>query len=469
VAFYAGSLLQPMIVYDDFDIVARSVTWKRACDHLWLTQNEHAMPLGRLSTWALLQLAGRPTAYPQVIAFQGPLALLVALVLLARFVQRELGHPLYTLLVLVLFGVTSVYYQAVGWFAASFSVLALDMFLLALLAAQRWRKSGRLGWLLLGAGWTALAPGWFASGVLAGPLCCLYLLPSAEERHKQREASGPSWWRWPTFYGLRLVPLLGTLAFLAFSLPRTTQQIMHLPHYDGRTALESFDPLIGVLNTCRSLVDNLTLGVCGISGVACPRFLLPVILALLTMAAYWCGRPLRERRLLWLGLGLILVNYLLVYSARAAWPYDGNMILPNWSRYHLLPQLGLALFVGAGLPYWLRDTRWRMVSPELSGPQVRLVKLLVLGCFLIQLPRAGFATQSYDPQQGHVLRLIEDIDARCRARHIDARTARAALGRLRFPASAYADDGWELLRGSDDPLPLSLEEARRLLHDESSP
>src|SRR5262249_60566507 len=92
------------------------------------------------------------------------------------FVRRELGHPFYGLVAISLFGVTSIYQQAVGWFSTSFSVLTLDMLLLGLLAAQRWRQTGRSWHLALCVLWCGLAPAWFASGVLAGPLCGLYLL-----------------------------------------------------------------------------------------------------------------------------------------------------------------------------------------------------------------------------------------------------------------------------------------------------
>jgi hypothetical protein len=402
--------------------------------------------------------------------------------LLACFVQRELGHPFYTLSVLVLFGVTTVYFQAVAWYAASFVVLALDMLLLALLAAQRWRQQGRSGWLVLCACGTALAPGWFAGGILAGPLCCLYLLCSQRGQSPPkfqvdsplleqplRGADRPREQGWLHFYVPRLLPLAGTLVFLAVSLPRTTNQILHTSHYNGRTALAAFDLWTGVCYTCRSLVDNLALGMFGISGESCPRQFLPVPLALLSLAAIWWMWPVRRRQLLALGLGLILLNYLLVYSARAAWPYDGTMVLPVWGRYHLLPHLGLALLVGAGLPYWLQNTRYRVQGPDLSREQFRILVVVLIGSFLIQLPRAAAARFGYEPEQARLLKRIEEMDVRCRVHHIDARTARQALDRLPFTLATKNDDGWELLRGSSAPLPRTTEEARRLLVENLPP
>src|SRR5262245_30255378 len=97
------------------------------------------MPLGRLTTWGLIQLTGRLTALPFATGWQGPLALLVGLFFLYHFVRRERDDALYGWLAAILFGVSSAYQEAVTWFAASFGVLSLDTFLLALLAAQRWR------------------------------------------------------------------------------------------------------------------------------------------------------------------------------------------------------------------------------------------------------------------------------------------------------------------------------------------
>src|SRR5205807_1011957 len=110
------------------------------------------------------------------VAPVGPLSVLLAMALLGLFVRRELGHPLYGLVAATLFGVTSTYQQAGYWFASSFSVLSLLFVLLGLLAAQSWRRTGRGLHLDLAVLWCLAAPAWFASGVLAGPLCCLYLL-----------------------------------------------------------------------------------------------------------------------------------------------------------------------------------------------------------------------------------------------------------------------------------------------------
>jgi hypothetical protein len=456
---YVRSLAIPVLYYDDFQILTQSWTWPRTRDGLWVPQNEHAMPLGRLLCFALEALAGRLPVLPFVICLVGPLALLLALGLVYVFVRRELGHSFYALLAVVLFGVTSVYHQAVWWFAASFAVIALDTLLLGLLAAQRWRKAGRLFDLGLVTLACLLAPGWFAIGVLAGPLCSLYLLAPAP---------GERLLAWRRLLAA-LAPVAGTALFLAVSLPRTAATIMHLEHYQGRTAVEAFDPLIGLWYSTRSVVDNLLLGIVGITGVALPVWCALAVLGGAVLVGGWWWRQVPDRRLMVLGLGLIGSSYVLVYSARSTWDYD-QMTQPNFARYHLLPHLGLVLFFCGGLPG--RAGRWFTLAAD-GAPvprQRRMIGVLIGVCLLLQLPRGllcGAATgwHPLDEQraQRDALRRIEEVDARCRAHHISAPAARQALGRLDIPLSQNVIDGWEFLCGSDDSRSLPPEEVKRLL------
>jgi hypothetical protein len=462
-ALYGKFVARPYLAVDDFQILVRSWTWDSAWASLWLPHNEHSMPLGRLTTWALVQLAGRASAVPQFAAVQGPLAVMAAVLLLYLFVRRELGHPLYGLVAAALFGVSTVYEQAVYWFSASFSVLTLDTLLLALLAAQGWQRTGRVVYLVLCVLGVALAPTWFASGVLAGPLCALYLLlPSCGMVADGR--------RWPTLlrsFLVALAPLLGTVLFLAVSLPRTAQAIMHLEHYGEKTALQSFQPLMGLKYTFWSIVENLLLGSVGISRVDVPfGFAVAVWPLLLWAGAWWWRGAPAGRRLMLLGLGTIFTSYLLVYSARADWKYEGWMNQPLWSRYHLLPQLGLAMFVAGGLPRWAG--RWGLQDGSaLTKPQTVALLGLVAILGVIQFPRVFWTEWGAQPEadeQQQVLRHIDGVDARCRAHRIGQTTAAKALGPLEVPGCLGREDGWKMLWGSPDPDPsITPEEARRLL------
>jgi hypothetical protein len=448
---YTRSLLFPVLLQDDFQILAASWTWHRTLDHLWSPQNEHVMPLGRLLTFALVGLARRPTAVPAVVAWVGPVALLAALGLVQLFVRRETGRSSWGWLAAGLFGVSAVYQQAVTWFAAAFSVWALVMVLLALLACQSWRQTGRACYLDLAILACALAPAWFASGILAGPLCCLYLLAS---RSSPERAIGKGW----IPPSITLSPLLGTGLFLALSLPRAAGTILHLEHYQGKSAVEAFNPWKGVLYSARSLIDNLLLGVVGITHVEVPWPIQVVLLVILGGAAFWWWRRSSQPGLQWLGLGLIFGSYVLTYSARADWGYEGVMTRTAWSRYHLLPHLGLVLFVMGGLP---RD--WFPVQPD---PRWLRRASWVLGAlFVVQLPRAVLGTPASDPEQTALLRRIEGMDERCREHHISAEQARQVLPPLDLGRWASQVNGWEFLTGSSSPRVWTDDEVRRLLHE----
>jgi len=445
---YAHSLCYPLLVQDDFQILSQSWTWERTWANLWVPQNEHAMPLGRLLTFVVVSLAGRPTALPFAAALVGPISLLLGLTLVYRFVYRELGHPLYAVVAVVLFGVTAVYQQAVYWFAASFSILALDTLLLGLLAAQRYRRTGSLLDIGTCTLFCALSPCWFASGILAGPLCCLYLLPRERLILGEPRPTRANFFRRAV---LRASPLLGSFLFLAVSLPLTARTIMHLQHYENlkTNALDAFQPGKGLLLSCQSVVENLLLGMVGIGGVSVPWHLVGVVLTVAFVAAWRWWQLAPDRRLLLLGLGMIFAGYMLVYSARARWflPESGPMAPinePRWSRYHLLPQLGLTLFICGGLPAWSR--RLFVLKPDGSltrGQVSRLGTLLIL-CYLIQLPHAILGANSSFGFTGQLeaLRRIEAMDACCREHQISADAAVRVLPTLDIPVSMQSVNGW---------------------------
>jgi hypothetical protein len=243
---------------------------------------------------------------------------------------------------------------------------------------------------------------------------------------------------------------------------------MHLEHYRDKTALESFQPLVGLLYSARSLVDNLLPGVVGVGGFSFPLPLVTVLVPALLLAAVWWWRRAPDRRLLLVGAGAVTAAYLLAYSARATWPY---FQVRDWSRYQLFPQLGWTLFLCGGLPRWNGRRFTLDPSGRLSRRQTWFVAALTVVLFGTQLPRCiivpihGFSV----PGQMAVLRHIEAVDARCRAEHIDRDTAREALGWLEVPGSTGVRNGWDLLHGSAAPEPVGVEEARRRLKEVAAP
>jgi len=494
-------VVQPLLQQDDFQILAQSWTWEKTWAGIWVPQNEHCMPLGRLLTWLLVRVAGRPTAVPQVTSLVGPCALLFALPLVYVFVKRELGHAFYGVLAVILFGVTAVYQQAIYWFAASYSVLALDMLLLALLAAQQHlradsplsagelqnqddaysvrqrRRAIRWSYLGLCTALCTFAPCWFASGILVGPFCCLYLLPA------QSSESFPTWQARLRTAFVRFTPMLGTVLFLAVSLPLTAKTILHLEHYEMQhtDAVAAFRPDKGFYYTNKALVENLLLGLVGVCEVPVPWWLAMFVLVPLLIAAgtwWWLRARPQDRRLMLLGVGMIYCSYVLVYSARSRWADQIEMCGEAWCRYNLVPQLGLALFFCGGLPAWqgrsfvgTTDRRrwWHRVcfalntDGTLTGRQVVAFSVLIGISFLIQLTR-GVAGAYWDyPRQHADLHRVEVLDACCRDHRIGADAARRSLLKLEIDGSLGGVNGWEFLWGSADPVERPDDEVKRLL------
>lgn len=432
VALRGYSLARPMLLFDDFQMLARGMTWEATRASLGEPFNEHVMPPGRLTTWALVQLAARPTNLPFAAALQGPIVLVVGMLLLGHFVRVELGHPFYGVVAMALFGVSSIYHQAATWYAATFSFLALDTTLLALLAAQAWRQRGQIHSLLGCVLASAFAPSWSAVGVLAGPLCCLYLLGT------RRLAF--------------LTPLLGTATFLLLLVPRAAERILHTEHYRGSTAVEAFDLGVGIAATRRAVVESLLPGVVGIGGISFPTVLLPEAWAVVLVLTVWWWRRSIARRLVVLGVAFILCNYVMTYSARARWIELGErMNTPTWNRYHLFAQLGLVLILGGGMQHG--EGRWWRLDPSggLTTRQAKGLCWLIGVLFVAQLPHALISSAHHDPDQAAVLRQIEEMDAHCREYQISADAARSVLPPLEIPLCPASENGWNFLRGSDTP------------------
>jgi hypothetical protein len=465
VALYARWIYLPYIRFDDFNFLTTSRTWDSALANLWQPMNDHAMPLCRLAAAVLMGLVPGQSAIPMAAHVQGPLAVVLGMWLLYLFVRRELGHPFFALIAMTLWGVTTAYIEAVTWYSASFFILSLDTLLLALLSAQRWRRSRRGSHLVLCALWCSLAPGWFGGGILAGGWCALYLLPVCREGPPQGPLASPSR-RWRLRERLVSVlpaaaPLAGSALFLALSLPKTANRIFHAGHYGGKTVFEAFHPVDGVMNTIRTLADNQVLGALGIHrSAAFPwTMALAIVGCLVGIAVLW-WRLAPQRRLLLLGLALIVASDILTYSARAEWNYERSV--HNWTRYHLFPQLGLVLFVVGGLPRFQR--KWLVLSPSgaLSRRQVACILVTIGAALALHLPRS-LGSHRYFPEQIAVLTRVEQIDATCRAHGISDITARAALGFLQFPLGYAGENAWDFLRGSPQPRQMTVDQARRLL------
>src|SRR5262249_3588841 len=140
-----------------------------------------------------------------------------------------------------------------------------------------------------------------------------------------------------------------------------------------------------------------------------------------------------QRSLILSGLLLILGGYGLAYCVRT----DGG---PLWmlrvQRYHLFPQLGLSLFVAAGLRPWLRS--WD------ASPVGRLSVAIVLALFLLVVhwPAMSIRQRFYRfPEQRRTIVALEHLAAICHREGITREQALTALDPVRtrwFPVDLNA-------------------------------
>jgi hypothetical protein len=272
--------------------------------------------------------------------------------------------------------------------------------------------------------------------------------------------------------GRAAIPILGSVLYLAVSMSLAGSQIVHAEHHQGRSILQTFNPVKGTVLTCRALVDNLVLPVYAATREPAPPVVVVAALVVFALAGSYWWYVSGHRRLMLLGLAFIFAHYLLFYSARAeGWEYyhPGGVQMIDWSRYHLPPFLGLVFFFVGGLPS--REGTLFTLAPtgELTGRQAAALAGFALLLLAAQLPQTirGHLANDLDPaEQAACLRRIEEVDERCREQHIDAATARAALpGPLVIPRSESNPpvDGWEYLRGSPELREVTVQEARRLL------
>jgi hypothetical protein len=224
---------------------------------------------------------------------------------------------------------------------------------------------------------------------------------------------------------------------------------------------QAFSLSAGIADTIRTLADNQVLGAVGIYRSA--AFTWPTAIAvasvLLVLGSVW-WRLAPNRRLLLLGLAVIVASDILTYSARADWGYARTV--HTWSRYHLYPHLGLVLFVVGGLPRFLEGRLQRESGGGISRRQLAGVLALIgiaLACHLTRSVRSHI----YFPEQIAVLKRVERVDKYCRTVGISGATAREALGFLSFPLGYAQDNAWDFLRGSPEPGTVSVQQARELL------
>lgn len=323
---------EPFLFADDFELIRRSATFGTAWANLLWPINEHFAPGTRIIT-AVLVAVSTPASRPLVLSAAGLVMFAGLFPLIYLLLRREFDAPWLGLLGVIVFGFSVVHHDVLFWYAAAQWDQAVYVLVASLLAMQSFcRRRGRWSF------WASVAcsfygPMNFAIGVLVGPLSALYLLLSGRGEE--------AWWR----RGARAAVLVAApMVCLALLPMRTYSKIVENTSYLGKGFWEGIDLVGGAVHTGRSVLEILVLENLGLPGVYLPddpeRF--AIWFVVLAVGAVWAVRRARDRRLMILGLAMILANYAIIFPFRAWVSLEGLRV---WGRYHLLPQLGVAMFV----------------------------------------------------------------------------------------------------------------------------
>lgn len=317
---------------DDHHYLAMSADWATTRNNLFRPHNEHLVVPQRLFAY-LVVATGRAVGLENALQLGGTLLFTAATALVFVLSIREFRSVTAGFIAVLFFAFSASYREILTWFTASLWLVPFTFLLVGMIATQR----GSTWWGSLTASAVAFASCFsFSIGLIVGPLLTLWAAAHVEDR---RRASA---------WLAALAPTVSTAAAAVLIIPRMLQwfQTDEYLGSSSREALRMFDPVAGLGNMVRVSVDFLlirslgptaTLDVWWAYALVFP--VLPVALAgfVRRHPGYWSQFPL---------LGVVVAPYALVYPFRSFVPYA---TLQMWTRYHLIPQFGLALLLTAAL------------------------------------------------------------------------------------------------------------------------
>jgi hypothetical protein len=328
---YAQQVAHPTVLFDDFEFIRDSLTWQSTIHNLLIPHNEHMSPIARLVTFAFWKLGGLAHVGIYCAIFS-QMILVGDLALLYRLLRVEGLDEGAALAGTAIFGVTQVYYEAIAWYSASLSSLAL-LFILAGLLTIAGRQGWRC-WLAVNI-YAVLAMCSFSNGILAAAFFPIYAWMRADVG----------------IVGVgkilvRTLPGIAIYMGLYFLFARPHME--HLDIYNGGSVYQSFHPWSALGNTGRALVDVTLMGNLGGQGhfftAHWRRTFFATLTIVLMVAAIWT--TLRRQRLPALALWFLTLNLLLIYSFRNLIAYESTI---RWGRYHLFSQVGISILVAMWL------------------------------------------------------------------------------------------------------------------------
>jgi hypothetical protein len=413
------------LVADDFDFVLHALSWDMTLDQLWRPHVSHWCPLFRLLTGILRALAGRLTDL--CLTFRlGPIcALLLVQMLMFAWARGETDSSFGGLLAAIAMGFTSVYSIAVDYYSASQSLWALAFTLLGLTGCAAWCRAQSRGAAVVAVAAVAMAPAWWSAGILAGPICSLYL-----------------WLRCTNNTGIRRLvvscaPLAATVSYLAVVQVVAWQEPL-IPGFGGRATSETFRPLVAVSLTIQSVVEKLLLGNLGVTE---PRLNVSQAIVLLAAGIFTFSRfTSRQGRsaTLAVAVAFVILGYLLPYSFRGHIEYT-YLRAQVW--YAVFPQAGWSLLFPA---VW--KIRPRSDKDRLYFSEALLLAVLAVGLAVLHWPVVWQKGHAFDflAQRNQLaeLELIQAVSTRYGVNHA---VLGEAIGPFRVQGSHPWFDGLTLL------------------------
>ncbi len=387
--------------FDDFVYLARSRTPDRLWQNLFRPHQGHVVPLFRIETFALAQIAGTLQGTPPVLGAASYATLLLAMILLGVVVARETGRAAMGLVAMSALGLSSVPGPTLLWYASGQAMAAGAMILAMLAALQVWRIGGSRRSLALAFLAETAAPLLWSGGFAAGPVGAAYLW--ADGRPRSRALA------------LLLLGASAAIVALAWLAGAGTPGLR-------LSAIEA-----AVVHSSQALGEAIVLNNIGLDARTTPTQAIALVGG---FAALWGwsrrGSPIRPLEAA--GATMALGTLAMIFAARGV-DEDFRELRPfGW--YHAMADLGAILFACA---WSARPTP--SPASTIATPTRRdwlAVSGFAMAMLTIQMPRADRVVFEYAEMAAPMARPVAGSVARSGASDLDdqTRAQRAALAEL---------------------------------------
>lgn len=390
VAPYVPRIRFPSLYADD---VVRVVDLRTQSARFLLSRpvNEHLAPLFECVSIVTWNLAGRRLAHAAVaftLASYVPFILTIGALWL--FLRRWLGSKSAAWFGVVLFAISGVFLETVEWYSASSFTWSLLFALVSALSCRAAQDAEsvrrRVLWVAIASLGALASPGFSAIGLLAGPFATLVCWTK----------SAPPATRW---FGS--APVAGTLLYLAL--------VVGVGHNAtvARSVRDRVDLAQGVVSSLRGPIEVLLPGLVG----AEPAFgRIPSGISAFSGGVILLGAAVlawrsRARAAAIGGVFLVFGGYFLTCAARGDVGPLGPLAV---QRYHLFPQLGLAIVLAVLCRPWIG----RFDAPS---PRSRVIAVLFsLVLIVVHWPSMQARARCYRfPEQRATLTALDHLRDVC--------------------------------------------------------